>query len=95
MNNFLSIQLKNDENNDSKNTIKLYEIKQLLNRRISSIDQINYLIKWKDYESQNNVYYSLCALKNFIKLMKKYDEKHSISKNISNKKRNNIKKKQC
>ena len=38
-----SMQLKN--NNNSKNSIKLYEIKKLLNRRIMFIDRINYLIK--------------------------------------------------
>ena len=37
------VQLKN--NNNSKNSIKLYEIEQLLNRRIIVIDRINYLIK--------------------------------------------------
>ena len=38
-----SVQLKND--NDSENSIKFYEIEQLLNRRIIVIDRINYLIK--------------------------------------------------
>ena len=47
------VQLKNDS--DSKNSIKFYEIEKLLNRRIIVIDRINYLIKWKSYESQNNV----------------------------------------
>ena len=37
------VQLKN--NNDSKNSIKFYEIEQLLNRRIIVIDRINYLVK--------------------------------------------------
>ena len=41
--NSLFVQLKND--NDSKNSIKVYEIEQLLNRRIIIIDRINYLIK--------------------------------------------------
>ena len=38
-----SIQLKND--NDSKNSIKFYKIKKLLNRRIIFIDRISYLMK--------------------------------------------------
>ena len=67
-------------------------MKRLLNRRIFSIDKINYLIKWKEYESQNNVYYFLRALKHFMKLVKQYDKKHSMSNDrINIKKRNEIK----
>ena len=43
VNNSSSMQLKN--NNDSKNSIKSYEIKKLLNRRIIFIDRVSYLIK--------------------------------------------------
>ena len=38
-----SIQIKN--NNESKNSIKFYEIENLLNKRISFIDRVTYLIK--------------------------------------------------
>ena len=75
-----SMQLKNDENNESKNAVKLYEVETLLNRRIIFIERVSYLIKWKKYDSQNNVWYSLHALRNFMKLMKRYDKEHSIKK---------------
>ena len=83
-----SVQMKNDS--ESENSIKFYEIETLLNKRISTIDRIIYLIKWKDYDFQNNVWYSFHALKNFMNLMQKYDVEHQQSA-TNNRRRSTIK----
>ena len=57
----------------------LYEIERLLNRRIISIDRINYLVKWKNYDSKHNVWYSLHALDTFKDLVDVYDLQHFIA----------------
>ena len=56
----------------------LYEIERLLNRRIIFIDRINYLIKWKNYDSKHNVWYSLHVLDIFKNLVDVYDLQHLI-----------------
>ena len=80
-----SVQMKND--NESENSIKFYEIEVLLNKRISTIDRIIYLIKWKDYDLQNNVWYFLHALKNSMNLIQKYDVEHSQQSATDNRRR--------
>ena len=83
-----SIQIENDS--ESKNSVKFYEIEILLNKRISTIDRVIYLIKWKNYDSQNNVWYSFHALKNFMNLMNKYNVEHEQSA-TNNRRRSAIK----
>ena len=56
----------------------LYEIERLLNRRITFTDRISYLVKWKDYDSKHNVWYSLHALDTFKNLVDVYDLKHLV-----------------
>ena len=57
----------------------LYEIERLLNRRIIFTDRINYLVKWKNYDSKHNVWYSLHALDTFKNLVDVYDLQHFIA----------------
>ena len=58
--------------------ISLYEIERLLNRRIISTNRINYLVKWKNYDSKHNVWYFLHALDTSKNLVDVYDLQHSI-----------------
>ena len=72
-----SIETKNDD--EKSNLAFSYEIERLLNRRIIIIDRINYLIKWKKYESKHNVWYFLHVLNDCQNLVNQYDETHSRS----------------
>ena len=75
--NSLFVKTKNDD--EKSNLTFNYEIKRLLNRRIIVIDCINYLIKWKKYESKHNVWYFLHALNDCQNFVNQYDETHSRS----------------
>ena len=77
-NNSLSITTKNDDFDDFTQTSN-YEIERLLNRRITSTNKINYLIKWKNYDSKHNVWYFLHAFDSFKNLVDNYDRQHSRS----------------
>ena len=59
--------------------VSLYEIERLLNRRIISIDRINYLVKWKNYDSKHNVWYFLHVLDTFKDFVDVYDLQHLIA----------------
>ena len=77
-NNSSSITTKNDDFDDFTQTFS-YEIERLLNRRIISTDRINYLIKWKNYDSKHNVWYFLHVLDSFKNFVDDYDRQHSRS----------------
>ena len=62
--------------------VSLYEIERLLNRRIISTDRINYLVKWKDYDSKHNVWYLLHAFDTSKNLVDVYDLQHFIDQTI-------------
>ena len=81
-NNSSSITTKNDDFDDSTQTSS-YEIERLLNRRIISTNKINYLVKWKNYDSKHNVWYSLHAFDSFKNLVDDYDRQHFRSTRIS------------
>ena len=49
-----------------------YTLKRILNKRIFR-DQIYYLIKWKDYDNEHNVWYSVKALNDVQKLIAEYE----------------------
>ena len=51
-----------------------YILKQILDKRIFR-DQVYYLIKWKDYDNEHNVWYSVKALNDAQKLIAKYEAK--------------------
>ena len=57
----------------------LYEIERLLNRRIIFTNRINYLVKWKNYDSKHNVWYFLHVLDTFKNLVDVYDLQHFIA----------------
>ena len=77
-NNSSSITTKNDDFSDFTQTFS-YEIERLLNRRIISTDRINYLVKWKNYDSKHNVWYSFHVLDSFRNFVDDYDRQHSRS----------------
>ena len=60
----------------------LYEIERLLNRRIIFTNRINYLIKWKNYDSKHNVWYFLHVLNTSKNLVDVYDLQHFIDQTI-------------
>ena len=73
------VQLEDgEEDSDPENTSKPCEVERLLDRRISSTGQVSYLVKWRGYGPQDNVYYPLHALKNSMELVRQYDEEHPI-----------------
>ena len=49
-----------------------YILKRILNKRIFR-DQIYFLVKWKDYNNEHNVWYSVKALNDVQKLIAKYE----------------------
>ena len=59
--------------------ISLYEIERLLNRRIIFTNRINYLVKWKNYDSKHNVWYFLHVLDTFKNLVDAYDLQHFVA----------------
>ena len=77
-NNSSSITTKNDDSNDFTQTSN-YEIERLLNRRVISTNRINYLIKWKNYDSKHNVWYSFHVLDSSRNFVDNYDRQHSRS----------------
>ena len=70
-----SITTKKDDDFDDSN--KTYEIEALLNRRIIFTDRVKYLVKWKNVESEHNVWYSLHALDSVVDLVNVYDVRYS------------------
>ena len=71
------MRIKND---DKKSNLAFnYEIERLLNRRIIVINRINYLMKWKNYDSKHNVWYFLHVLNDCQNLITQYNETHSRS----------------
>ena len=75
-NNSSSIITKNDDFDDFRQTFS-YEIERLLNRRIISTNRINYLVKWKSYDSKHNVWYFFHVLDSFKNFVDDYDRQHS------------------
>ena len=63
-----------------------YEIERLLNKKMSR-EQFQYFVKWIDYESKHNVWYSLNALNNAKKLIVEYEIKITDAKSSIKKKR--------
>ena len=56
------------------NKIKSYEIKWLLNKRQIARREVKYLMKWRDYESEHDVWRNLFELENVMKLINEYEE---------------------
>ena len=66
-NNSSSVEKKN-----SHSKTPLYEIKRLLDKRISK-NQFQYLIKWRKYDNEHNVWYFLRELNNANELIVEYE----------------------
>ena len=56
-----------------------YEIERLLDRRITPTGRISYLVKWKGYGPEHNVWYPLHALDSSKDLVDDYDRRHPHS----------------
>ena len=70
-----------EENEDEKN---LFEVEILLKKRESA--ELKYLVKWLNYNNYWNVWFSLWALENAIKLIKKFEERLKVNLNLIKKK---------
>ena len=58
------------------NLIKFFELKRIINKRMIVRREIEYLIKWKNYDSKYNVWKNLSKLNDVMNLIQKY--KNSI-----------------
>ena len=66
-----AIYVKEDSKND-----EFYEIEKLINKRIirKRRDQFTqYLVRWKEYDSENDMWYSIESLENVVELIAEYD----------------------
>ena len=60
------------EEENSHSEASHYEIKWLLDKRVSR-NQLQYLVKWLNYDNEHNVWYFLRALNNVDELITKYE----------------------
>jgi hypothetical protein len=56
----------------NNNNVKSFEVKRLINRRIIS-RRIEYLLRWKDYDSEHDVWRSVSKLQNAKEFIQKYE----------------------
>ena len=73
------VEMKNDIDD-----WKSYTMKRFVNKRLRKFERttvIQYLMKWKNYDSKFNEWRSLFYLNNCLKLMKKY-ENRQVAKNV-------------
>ena len=75
MNNSLFIITKNDDFDDFTQTFN-YEIERLFNKRIIFTNKINYLIKWKNYDFEHNVWYFFHVFNSLKNFVDDYDRQH-------------------
>ena len=76
--------------------IKFFELKRIINKRIIVRREVEYLIKWKNYDSKYDVWKNLSKLNNVMNLIQKYEnsirhminlfDRHRLSKSIMLKK---------
>ena len=64
------------EDDDPTNPARPYEVETLLDRKITPNGRVSYLVKWKDYGPQYNVWYPLHALAKSQDLVDDYEAKH-------------------
>ena len=72
--------------------IKSFELKRIINKRMIVRREIEYLIKWKDYESEYDVWRNLSKLSDVMNLIQRYEnsirhmidlfDRHRLSKSI-------------
>ena len=76
--------------------IKFFELKRIINKRMIVRREIEYLVKWKDYDSEYDVWRNLSKLNDVMNLMQKYEnsiryivdlsDRHRLSKSVMLKK---------
>ena len=72
--------------------IKFFELKRIINKRMIVRREVEYLIKWKDYDSEYDVWRNLSKLSDIMNLIQKYEnsirhmidlfDRHRLSKSI-------------
>ena len=65
---------------DDTNRIKSYTLKKMIDKRFIACRKPEYLIRWKGYDSEKDVWRSLSEMKNVMNLIKDYEE---MIKNIT------------
>ena len=65
----------------NNNSASHYKIERLLNKKISR-EKSQYLIKWVDYKSTYNIWYSLNVLNDAAKLIAEYKERITSTKPV-------------
>lgn len=59
---------------------KLYDVERVLDKRVSDKGKISYLIKWKDYGNEHNVWYELKDLAGAMELVEEYEARTTARK---------------
>ena len=72
--------------------IKSFELKRIINKRMIARREVEYLVKWKDYESKYDVWRNLSKLNDVMNLIQRYknsirhmidlSDRHLLSKSI-------------
>lgn len=70
---FASLSSVTMKNESSKDDVRLYEVKKKLVKRNNLRKDIEYLIKWLDYDFENNLWQSLFELQNVMNLVNNFD----------------------
>ena len=85
---FLSFVIMKEEFSDD--TVRSYEIEKMLAKRINRRRNVEYLIRWLDYDFEKNAWRSLLELQNAMNFVRNFDAQ--ISSAISTLKRERLKK---
>ena len=75
-----SISMKDES---KTNAVKSFEIEKIIVKRYNRRRDYEYLIKWLEYESQNDFWRSFQKLNNVLKLMRKFDNANTIAFAVS------------
>ena len=59
--------------NDDTINVKFFELSRIINKRMIKKRDIEYLVEWKNYESEHDVWRSLSKLENAMNFVKKYE----------------------
>ena len=72
--------------------IKFFELKRIINKRMIARREVEYLVRWKNYDSEYDVWKNLSKLNDVMNLMQKYEnsirhmidlfDRHRLSKSI-------------
>ena len=75
-----SISMKDESNT---NAIRSFEIEKIIVKRYNRRKDYEYLVRWFEYESQNDFWRSLQKLNNVLELMKEFDNVNTIAFAVS------------